>query len=347
VPTGVTSVDVLVVGGGSGGSGGSFDDEGASGNGGNGGGVGGLKSLMVSPGNNVVILVGDGGSGGAGGELLTINGSQGSAGGNSSFDDFNIIGGGNFGGGFSGVDTTDILTGVPVSYSTGGGGGSYLNVPSVNAPPNTGNGGMGGNSPVGYAGFAGGNGGSGIVVVRYVIPPSTTPQNITFPELSDALLGDNSISVNAVSSSGLNVVYESTTKSVCTIFEGYYNGPPTPYPVTLLSVGICSIMASQEGDDTYAEAENVTRSFKVIAAVKNNNAAIADAAEAARKQRELLEILSLVPNIAGLAVNIGDLTNSLLLPPKSSSAKQKCVKGTKTKYVKKGTKCPTGYSKKK
>jgi uncharacterized delta-60 repeat protein len=76
-------------------------------------------------------------------------------------------------------------------------------------------------------------------------------------------------------------------------------------------------------------------------------AAAAAAAEAARKQRELIELLAVIPSIAGLAVSIGDLTNSLFVPKKSTSAKQKCVKGTKTKYVKKGTKCPKGYVKKK
>jgi hypothetical protein len=63
-------------------------------------------------------------------------------------------------------------------------------------------------------------------------------------------------------------------------------------------------------------------------------------AEAAKKQKELTELLSVIPSIAGLALNLGDLTNTLLL-------KQKCVKGTKTKYVKKGAKCPKGYVRKK
>ncbi len=68
-------------------------------------------------------------------------------------------------------------------------------------------------------------------------------------------------------------------------------------------------------------------------------AAAAAAAEAARKQRELTELLSVIPSIAGLALSIGDLTNSLLLT--------KCVKGKTVKNVKKGAKCPKGYKKKK
>jgi hypothetical protein len=66
----------------------------------------------------------------------------------------------------------------------------------------------------------------------------------------------------------------------------------------------------------------------------------AAAEDAARKQRELTEILSLIPSIAGLSSSISELTNSLLF-------KQKCVKGKKSKFVKYGAKCPKGYTKKK
>ncbi|MFZ4123643.1 MAG: SBBP repeat-containing protein [Candidatus Planktophila sp.] len=69
------------------------------------------------------------------------------------------------------------------------------------------------------------------------------------------------------------------------------------------------------------------------------NARKAAEAEAARKKRELLELLSIIPSIGGLALNIGDLTNSLLTT--------KCVKGKTVKNVKKGAKCPKGYVKKK
>jgi hypothetical protein len=172
---------------------------------------------------------------------------------------------------------------------------------------------------------------------------SLTEQNITFPEVKAAVVGSTSISVNATASSGLNVSYRSNDHTICTVFEGYWNGPPQPAPVTLLAVGTCSITAIQEGDNTYAPAADVTRTFKVTAAVKNNTDAAA-AAEAQR-QRELRELLSVIPTIAGLALNIGALTNELLGVPKSSSTKQKCVKGTKSKYIKKGAKCPAGYKK--
>jgi len=99
-----------------------------------------------------------------------------------------------------------------------------------------------------------------------------------------------------------------------------------------------TFVAPTSGDNG-AAAETARRA---AAAARNS----ADAAAAAYKQRELTEILSVIPSIAGLALNLAVLTNYLLVPQKSSSAKQKCVMGSSTKYVKKGTKCPTGYKKK-
>jgi hypothetical protein len=62
-----------------------------------------------------------------------------------------------------------------------------------------------------------------------------------------------------------------------------------------------------------------------------------EAAAAKQKQdKELKEILSLVPSIAGLSQSIAGLGNSLLLP-------KKCVKGKLVKNVKAGAKCPKGY----
>jgi hypothetical protein len=89
-----------------------------------------------------------------------------------------------------------------------------------------------------------------------------------------------------------------------------------------------------------AEAARVAAANAAAAAEAARVAAANTAADAAKKQKELTELLSVIPSIAGLALNLGDLTNTLLL-------KQKCAKGTKTKYVKKGAKCPKGYTKKK
>jgi hypothetical protein len=68
-------------------------------------------------------------------------------------------------------------------------------------------------------------------------------------------------------------------------------------------------------------------------------AAQAEAARKAREQKELTEILALIPKIAELTLSLGETTKSLY--------STKCVKGKSTRYVKKGAKCPKGFVRKK
>jgi hypothetical protein len=88
-----------------------------------------------------------------------------------------------------------------------------------------------------------------------------------------------------------------------------------------------------------AEAARVAAANAAAAAEAARVAAANAAADAAKKQKELTELLSVIPSIAGLALNLGDLTNSVLTT--------KCVKGKTIKYVKKGAKCPKGFVKRK
>ena len=67
-------------------------------------------------------------------------------------------------------------------------------------------------------------------------------------------------------------------------------------------------------------------------------AANAEAARKAKEQKELMEILALIPSIGELTLSLGETTQSLY--------SVKCVKGKTTKYVKYGAKCPKGYKKK-
>jgi nucleoid-associated protein YgaU len=67
-------------------------------------------------------------------------------------------------------------------------------------------------------------------------------------------------------------------------------------------------------------------------------AANAEAARKAKEQKELMEILAIIPKIGGLALSLGETTNSLF--------STKCVKGKNTQLVKKGAKCPKGFIKK-
>ena len=68
-------------------------------------------------------------------------------------------------------------------------------------------------------------------------------------------------------------------------------------------------------------------------------AANAEAARKAKEQKELMEILALIPSLGELTLSLGETTQSLY--------STKCVKGKTTKYVKYGAKCPKGYVKKK
>jgi uncharacterized delta-60 repeat protein len=71
----------------------------------------------------------------------------------------------------------------------------------------------------------------------------------------------------------------------------------------------------------------------------SETAAEAARVAAAKQQKELLEILSLLPELGKISVNIGETSKAL--------TGTKCVKGKTIKYVYKGAKCPKGFVKKK
>lgn len=71
----------------------------------------------------------------------------------------------------------------------------------------------------------------------------------------------------------------------------------------------------------------------------SESAAEAARVAAAKQQKELLEILSLLPELGKISVNIGETSKVL--------TGTKCVKGKTIKYFYKGAKCPKGYVKKK
>ena len=156
-------------------------------------------------------------------------------------------------------------------------------------------------------------------------------QTITFPDLSPITIGGAVPTLSATASSNLTVAYTSATTSICTV---------TGTTITVLTTGTCTINANQAGNGTYAAAAQVQKSFVISPVpVVDDGAAVAAAAAAAAKraaeQKELTEILALIPKIAELTLSLGETTQSLY--------KQKCVKGKHIKYVKNGAKCPKGY----
>jgi hypothetical protein len=146
-PTGVYSVEYLVVGGG-GGGGQAADNAGA---GGGGAGMVLTGNIAVTPGQSYTVTVGDGGAGGNSGSNVGALG--GSVGSNSVFSSITALGGG---GGFASRSNTTLVGNAQVgntTAATGGGGG----------PGGGGGAGGGGSSGAGTdnSGTTGGAGGAG------------------------------------------------------------------------------------------------------------------------------------------------------------------------------------------
>ena len=83
---------------------------------------------------------------------------------------------------------------------------------------------------------------------------------------------------------------------------------------------------------------SVTLAAAQAAEAARLSAANAEAARKAKEQKELMEILALIPKIGELTLSLGETTKALY--------STKCVKGRATKYVKKGSKCPKGFARK-
>lgn len=169
--------------------------------------------------------------------------------------------------------------------------------------------------------------GGGSTTATFSITVSEGTQSITFLDLSPITLGGTAPILSATASSNLTVSFTSARTSTCTV---------TGTIITVLTTGTCTINANQAGNGTYAAATQVQKSFVISPVpVVDDGAAIAAAAKRAAEQKELIEILALIPKIAELTLSLGETTQSLY--------KQKCVKGKHIKYVKNGAKCPKGY----
>ena len=85
-------------------------------------------------------------------------------------------------------------------------------------------------------------------------------QTIAFPSITDRDFGSAAFSASATVNSGLALGYSSTTGSICSVNS---SGLITP-----LAVGTCSLTISQAaGNEVYAPASPVTRTFRVLAIV--------------------------------------------------------------------------------
>ena len=159
-----------------------------------------------------------------------------------------------------------------------------------------------------------------------ICPTSPCQLSLTFTS-SDATL----VSVTPSTLTWLDTEWSQTrTLTISAISDRTYRGNQS------ISLSATAVSASE-----YYSGFQVSISVSTIEIDRSpaEIAAEADAAKKAKEQKELTELLSVIPSIAGLALNLGDLTNSLLTT--------KCVKGKTVKNVKKGAKCPQGYVKNK
>jgi len=90
------------------------------------------------------------------------------------------------------------------------------------------------------------------VTQSFTVNPAA--QTITFGALANQPYGTGPFTVSATASSGLVVSFASTTPAVCTV---------SGFTVTLVSVGTCTIQATQAGNTSYAAATPVNQSFQV------------------------------------------------------------------------------------
>lgn len=79
-------------------------------------------------------------------------------------------------------------------------------------------------------------------------------QMITFAQPADQLRNNNTLTVAPTASSALTVSLTSTTTGVCTV---------SGFVITFVSLGNCSITASQAGDSNYSAATDVVRTFAI------------------------------------------------------------------------------------
>jgi uncharacterized delta-60 repeat protein len=186
-------------------------------------------------------------------------------------------------------------------------------------------------------------------VVRYIASDSTAP---SAPTLTSVTSGDRRVTISFTAGADNGAVitdYEyslnggaytsaGTTTSSFTITG--LNGR-TAYSVTIKarnSVGLSTASSSLTATTTDAVLDESDATAEAARLAANESARAAAAAAAAKQQKELLDLLSLIPKLGSLAVNLGDTTKALTL--------QKCVKSKEIRFVKKGAKCPRGFARK-
>jgi mono/diheme cytochrome c family protein len=128
-------------------------------------------------------------------------------------------------------------------------------------------------------------------------------QYITFVSPGGQTLGGAVASLSASSSVGLGVTITSSTPTVCSV-----NGTA----LTLLSVGTCTLTASQLGNASYAAASPVTVNFAVNAATGAAQS-ISFSSPVGNQQFDLLAPALVASATSGLPVSFASATTSVCL----------------------------------
>lgn len=180
-------------------------------------------------------------------------------------------------------------------------------------------------------------------------PPVTAP---AAPTLNSVSAGDRrvTLSFTAGAENGASITdYEYSLNGGSYISAGTTTSPFTitglngrsNYSVTLKarnSSGLSTASSSLSATTTDAvldASESAAEAARVAAIAE----AARVAAAAAKQQKELTEILSLIPELGKLSLSIGETSKAL--------TGQKCVKKKQIRYVFKGQKCPKGFVKRK
>jgi hypothetical protein len=178
-------------------------------------------------------------------------------------------------------------------------------------------------------------------------PPVTAP---AAPTLNSVSAGDRRVTIafTAGATNGAAITdYEYSLNGGSYVSAGTTTSPftitglngRTAYSVALKarnSAGLSTASSSLSATTTDASLDSSEAAAAEASRLAAANAEAARAA-AAKQQKELTEILSIIPELGRLSVNIGATSKVL--------TGQKCVKKKQVKYVFKGERCPKGFVK--
>src|SRR5207244_2893070 len=98
--------------------------------------------------------------------------------------------------------------------------------------------------------------GIGSTTQSFTLTVGKASQAITFAALANRNFSAAPVSLGATTSSGLAIAFSTPTSAVCTVSGTSF---------TMVAAGTCTLNANQAGDDNYAAAPQVQRSFTITA----------------------------------------------------------------------------------